>query len=104
MHDVTIWRMGQFYKVESSDTGLIRPLANANNCSIGASYFEKERLVGLDAILPFKAKYGRRIFKILRRAGFKPIGKWPNLAPDEILTLKRSGMALNRESVIKTDI
>ena len=104
MHDVTIWRMGQFYKVESSDTGLIRQLANANNCSIGASYFEKERLVGLDAILPFKAKYGRRLFKILRRAGFKPIGKWPNLAPDEILTLRQVKVPLNDDKGIKTDI
>ena len=85
--EVKIWRMGNFYKVYSEDTGLIRQLGNAQDCKVSASYFKNTKLAALDAILPFKAKFGRRIFKILRKAGFKPIGRWPNLGKDKILSL-----------------
>ena len=88
-HKVTVWRMGQFYKVESSETSMIRQLANAENCKLGAEYYEKERLVGLDAILPYKAKFGRRIFRVLKSKGYRTPSKWPNLAQDETFSLKR---------------
>ena len=85
--EVNIWRSGQSYKVYSEDTGLIRQLGNAQDCTVSNSYFKNTKLVGLDCLLPFKAKFGRRIFKVLRKAGYKPIGMWPNLAQDEVLAL-----------------
>lgn len=97
-HNVTIWRMGQFYKVESSNTKIIRQLANADDCKVGASYWEKERLVALDAILPFKAKFGRRIFRVLKAKGYPTPSKWPNLAQDSVLTIKRGVMASEAET------
>lgn len=86
---VNIWRMGNFYKVYSENTGLIRQLGNAEDCKVSASYFKNTKLVGLDAILPFKAKFGRRIFRVLSKEGYKPYGKWPNLAQDELLELNK---------------
>ena len=92
MNEVTIWRMGQEFKVYSEDTGMIRQLANAEGCKLGAEYFEHGRFVALDMIMPFKAKFGRRIFRVLKKRGFNTPSRWPNLAQDDILTLKRVRM------------
>ena len=89
MRTVKVWRMGNYYKVWAEDTGLIRQLGNAQECKVSCSYFKKGSLVALDAMLPFKAKFGRRIYRVLKKDGFTPIGKWPNLAQDEVLELIR---------------
>ena len=87
--EVVIWRMGQSYKVYSDDTGMIRQLGNAEECKVSAEYYDKGKFCGLDAILPFKAKFGRRILRVLGKKGFNTPKKWPNLAPDEELRLER---------------
>lgn len=99
--EVTIWRVGQFFKVYAEDTGLVRQLGRADNCRLGASYFERGRLVALDCIMPFKAKFGRRIFRILKVKGFRTPSRWPNLAADERLTLKRVRVAMNEEATLE---
>ena len=93
MNEVKIWRMGQYYKVYSEDTTLIRQLANAEDCKVGSTYYKRGLVYGLDAILPFKAKFGRRIFRVLAKKGFNTPSKWPNLAQDGVLTLERVPMA-----------
>ena len=86
---VSIWRMGEWYKVYSEDTGLIRQLANAEECRISGKYHQSGRFVGLDVMLPFKPKFGRRINRVLKIAGFSPKGRKPDLTADDILTLER---------------
>ena len=102
--EIKIWRMGNEYKVYSDNTGFIRQLANANGCRVGASYFEKYRLVGLDAIMPFKAKFGRRIFRLAKKKGCAVPSKWPNLAPDEVLELKGVQVPLDGEGGLESKI
>lgn len=84
---VSIWKMGNFYKVYSENTGLIRQLANADGCKVMCSYFKRHKLVALDAILPFCAKSGRRIVRILNKEGFGYKDKKPNLVSDEVLEI-----------------
>ena len=86
---VNIWKMGNFYKVYSEDTALIRQLANAQDCKIGAEYYFRGRLVGLDAILPLCPKNGRRIVRVLNSSGFGYREKKPNLTGADILTVSR---------------
>ena len=92
---VDIWKMGNFYKVYSDNTSFVRQLANAEDCKIMCSYFEKARLAALDAILPFKAKNGRRIVRLLKNNGFRYRESKPNLAKDKILSLERVDIASN---------
>lgn len=99
---VTIWKMGKEYKVESSDTGLIRQLANADGCRLGAEYYEKERLVGLDAILPYGAKSGRRILRVCKVKGYNTPRKWSNLIGADVLTLELGKEALNDSTPLET--
>ena len=90
--EATIWRMDKdSFKVYSEDVAMIRQLANAENCRVSASYTDQRgRLVGLDAILPYGAKFGRRIFRVLKSAGFAPKGSRPNLTGAESLTLVKA--------------
>ena len=85
---VDIWKMGDYYKVYSEDTGLIRQLGNADDCKVSCSYFKRGSLVALDAILPFKAKFGRRIVRVLGKKGYKHAYKKPNLTKDDVLSLE----------------
>lgn len=102
--EVAVWKMGQSYKVYSDDTGMIRQLGAADDCKVSAEYHDGGRFCGLDAILPFKAKFGRRIMRVLAKKGFKTPSKWPNLAQGEVLTLKREIPCLDKEVPLKTDI
>lgn len=86
---VSIWRMGEYYKVYSEDTGLVRQLADAEECKLSGHYYFGGRFVGLDAILPFRPKFGRRISRVLNKAGFSLRDTKPNLTGAEVLTLER---------------
>ena len=87
--EASIWQMdAERFKVYSDDVAMIRQLANAEGCKVSATYTNQAgRLIGLDAILPYGAKYGRRIYRVLRSAGFTPKGTRPNLRRGEVLTL-----------------
>jgi hypothetical protein len=90
MLEVSIWKMGHYYKVYSEDTRLIRQLAEAEDCKIMCEYYDRKlSLFALDAILPFIAKNGRRISRVLKKAGFGHRDRKPNLVRDEVLTLVR---------------
>lgn len=86
---VDIWKMGNFYKVYSENTTFIRQVANAEECKIMCHYYKNGKLMALDAILPFKAKNGRRIVRLLRNEGFRYRESKPNLTADDILSLER---------------
>ncbi len=83
--EATVWRMGEWYKVYSEDTEMVRQLANADECRLSAKYYYQGRFMALDVMLPFRPKFGRRINRILTKSGFSPKGGKPNLAVAEIL-------------------
>ena len=93
---VNIWKMGKFYKVYSDNTTFIRQVANAEDCKIMCRYYGKRgNLAALDAILPFRAKNGRRIVRLLNSNGFGYRHRTPNLTRDEILYLERVDVPIN---------
>ncbi len=82
---VKIWKMGEFYKVYSENTKIIRQIGGADNCRVSSSYFKQGKLVAMDAIMPFKAKYGRRIVRILNNNRYAYRDRKPNLTADNVL-------------------
>jgi transposase len=57
-------------------------------------YGKKDSVMALDVILPFKAKYGRRIVRVLKSKGFPYSKATPNLPKDEVLKLERTEVPL----------
>ena len=95
---VDIWKMGNFYKVYSENTTFIRQIANAKECKIMCYYYFRGYLSALDAILPFNAKNGRRIVRLLNLNGFGYRERTPKLTADETLTLERVEVPVNAKN------